>query len=52
MQCARAIPDWAVVPVKPAQGLNTNYKKELMWDENIIKWQRRSYARKLPKSTF
>jgi hypothetical protein len=25
---------------------------ELMWDEDIIKWQRRNYARKLPKSTF
>ena len=25
---------------------------KLMWDEEIIKWQRRNYARKLPKSTF
>jgi len=25
---------------------------KLMWDEEVIKWQRRNYARKLPKSTF
>jgi hypothetical protein len=25
---------------------------KLMWDEEIIKWQCRNYARKLPKSTF
>jgi len=25
---------------------------KLKWDEEIIKWQHRNYARKLPKSTF
>jgi len=33
-------------------GLTVFRPLKLKWDEEIIKWQHRNYARKLPKSTF